>query len=222
MKKYHFLYETTNTINGKIYRGKHSTTNLQDGYLGSGVAFSRAVQKYGRGAFVRQIVKWFDDEKSLDLAEREWITPEFVILKTNYNLVPGGQGGAAPFNLMSKEAKSERAKAAAKTKALNMTPEWRKSHGEKCLAWQLDEEIKKAAYEKHSATMKGRTKQTHESIVQQLETRKRNHAAKMAKQISGLLNTRKSVREVIAEMSGKTSASTVRRLARKIYEESSH
>lgn len=223
--KFHFLYETTNTINGKIYRGKHSTSNLEDGYLGSGVAFSFAIKKYGREVFERRIVGWFPDETALDIAEREWITPEFVTLKTNYNLIPGGQGGAAPFNLMTDEARSARSKAAAKTKVANMTPEWRKSHGAKSLAWQQDEEMKKAAYEKHSAKMKGRTKETHESIVRQLAARKENHAVKMAKlkdQIRDLLNNGKSVRDAVTEMSGLTSSSTVRRLARKIYDETSH
>lgn len=223
--KFHFLYETTNTINGKIYRGKHSTSNLEDGYIGSGIAFSFAVKKYGHECFTRRVVQWFDDEVSLDLAEREWITPEFVALKTNYNLVPGGQGGAAPFSLMTAEARSERSKAAAKTKVANMTPEWRVEHGKKSLAWQQDEEIKKAAYEKHSAKMKGRTKETHESIVRQLAARKENHAVKMAKlkdQIRDLLNNGKSVRDAVTEMSGLTSSSTVRRLARKIYDETSH
>ena len=222
--KYHFLYETTNSVNGKVYRGKHSTVNLTDGYLGSGVAFSSAVKKYGREVFTRQIVEWFPDEISLNLAEHEWITPEFVKLKTNYNLVPGGQGGAAPFSLMTSEARSKRAQAAAKTKAANMTAEWRKSHGEKSLAWQQDEMVKKAVYEKHSMKMKGRTKETHESIVHQLEVRKKNHIVKMAKlqdQVQELLNKKKSLREVVSEMAEVASASTVYRLARKIYDKTS-
>lgn len=73
--------------------------------------------------------------------------------------------------------------------------------------------------------MKGRTKETHESIVRQLAARKENHAVKMAKlkdQIRDLLNNGKSVRDAVTEMSGLTSSSTVRRLARKIYDETSH
>jgi len=33
-KKYHFIYKTTNLLNGKYYYGMHSTDNLEDGYVG--------------------------------------------------------------------------------------------------------------------------------------------------------------------------------------------
>lgn len=72
--------------------------------------------------------------------------------------------------------------------------------------------------------MKGRTKETHESIVRQLATRKINHTVKMSKlqdQVRDLLNKGKSVRETVYEMSETTSASTVYRLVRKIYDETS-
>ena len=32
--KYHYLYKITNTINYKYYYGMHSTSDLDDGYLG--------------------------------------------------------------------------------------------------------------------------------------------------------------------------------------------
>ena len=49
--KYSFIYKTTNLINGKIYIGQHTTDNINDRYLGSGVYFLRAVKKYGKKNF---------------------------------------------------------------------------------------------------------------------------------------------------------------------------
>ena len=51
MKRYNFVYITTNIVNGKQYVGSHGTNNLNDGYLGSGQALHLAFEKYGKGNF---------------------------------------------------------------------------------------------------------------------------------------------------------------------------
>lgn len=40
--RYHYIYLITNDINGKYYKGVHSTFDLHDGYLGSGTNLKRA------------------------------------------------------------------------------------------------------------------------------------------------------------------------------------
>ena len=53
---YHYLYKITNTTNGKIYLGIHSTDNLDDGYFGSGTAFKKAITKYGKDNFIKDVL----------------------------------------------------------------------------------------------------------------------------------------------------------------------
>ena len=55
MKKYYFTYKITNLLNGRFYLGMHSTEDLDDGYLGSGVAIQRAVRKYGKENFSKEV-----------------------------------------------------------------------------------------------------------------------------------------------------------------------
>jgi len=89
------VYETTNNINGKKYIGYHKTTNLNDGYLGSGKILHYAIKKYGRGAFSRRILNFFDDTKSALAYEKKLITEEIIKEQLYYNIMPGGTGGDA-------------------------------------------------------------------------------------------------------------------------------
>lgn len=42
---YYWIYKITNLLNGKMYIGQHTTDNLDDGYMGSGIHIERAVKK---------------------------------------------------------------------------------------------------------------------------------------------------------------------------------
>ena len=55
---YHIVYLTTNLVNSKIYVGVHSTYNLDDYYLGSGIAIKKSIKKYSRDSFKRQILHY--------------------------------------------------------------------------------------------------------------------------------------------------------------------
>ena len=50
---FHYVYEITNKINGKKYIGKHSTNNLNDKYMGSGVAISEAIKNMELKIFLK-------------------------------------------------------------------------------------------------------------------------------------------------------------------------
>jgi hypothetical protein len=91
---FYTIYLTTNKINGKKYIGKHVTDNLQDSYLGSGLAINSAFKKYGRENFQKQILYILDSEEEMNLKEAELVTLDIVQSTEYYNCAIGGHGGA--------------------------------------------------------------------------------------------------------------------------------
>jgi group I intron endonuclease len=89
---HHFVYETTNLINNKKYIGKHSTTNIDDGYLGSGKILLQAISKYGRKNFKRKILFKAKNESQAYAYEEKLITVGIVNNTMYYNLIIGGEG----------------------------------------------------------------------------------------------------------------------------------
>jgi len=89
----HIVYETTNKINGKKYIGKHSTDDLDDGYLGSGSSLKSAINKYGKENFERVTLKEFNTEQEAYEYEEELVTMDIVTNDVYYNLMGGGDGG---------------------------------------------------------------------------------------------------------------------------------
>lgn len=93
---FYTVYKITNQITDMIYIGKHKTSNLDDGYLGSGLLIRRAINKYGVENFHKEILHVFDNEADMNAKEAELVTEEFVLQETNYNLCVGGKGGWDP------------------------------------------------------------------------------------------------------------------------------
>ena len=91
MKRYNYIYKITNNINGKIYIGKHSTDKLNDYYIGSGVLFRKAIQKYGRENFTKEYLAFCDSEEKLNWLERFYIK-KYNAKECGYNLSDGGEG----------------------------------------------------------------------------------------------------------------------------------
>ena len=67
---YGFIYEWTNMLNGKKYIGSHAGT-IDDGYIGSGKVFQRAIKKHGIKNFTRAIIEYVEVEDRQYLLERE-------------------------------------------------------------------------------------------------------------------------------------------------------
>lgn len=89
----YILYRTVCLVNQKFYIGKHQTENLDDGYLGSGIRLQRAIEKYGRDSFVREILGIYSSAEELNAAEKAAVTEEVLMDPNCYNLATGGQGG---------------------------------------------------------------------------------------------------------------------------------
>lgn len=99
-RKYHYLYKITNLVNNKYYYGIHSTDNLEDGYMGSGVRLKAAYAKYGIFNFRKEIISFYENRKELLDAERDIVNESLLTDKNCYNIAIGGKG---QFCFKSKE-----------------------------------------------------------------------------------------------------------------------
>jgi hypothetical protein len=73
--------------------GKHATSNIDDGYIGSGNLLLRAVRKYGRDAFKIEHLAFCGSMEELNVLEQQIVTKELVEDPMCFNLKLGGAGG---------------------------------------------------------------------------------------------------------------------------------
>ena len=108
-RKYNYVYIIENDINDKIYIGVHKTDNLDDGYMGSGLALQRAYKKYGTEHFKKTIISFHDTYKEALEEENRIVDKDFVLREDTYNLHIGGfhwEGGSKSlFEKMSNAQK---------------------------------------------------------------------------------------------------------------------
>lgn len=90
----YIIYKITNTKNQKVYIGKHQTLNLNDSYFGSGIALEKAIKKYGKKWFTKEVLFIFDNEFEMNEKEREIVNEQFISTNQTYNLGVGGEGGS--------------------------------------------------------------------------------------------------------------------------------
>lgn len=90
---YYFVYKTTNKLNDKYYIGQHRTECIDDGYLGSGKVFRKALKKYGKDNFYREILEFADSPETLNELEKKYITIDDIQSDNCYNQMSGGKNG---------------------------------------------------------------------------------------------------------------------------------
>jgi hypothetical protein len=88
---FNYLYKITNVLDSKYYYGIHSTNNLDDNYFGSGVHLNRAIKKYGKENFIKEIIEFTEDRNSLLDLEKKYITESVVQDPNTYNVSLGGK-----------------------------------------------------------------------------------------------------------------------------------
>jgi len=86
--------------------GLHQTTNLADGYLGSGTKLKKDIKKFGKDAFSKEILEFFKTEDAMIFKEEELVTRSFIKENNVYNIMPGGKYGSAKRNGLSFEGKT--------------------------------------------------------------------------------------------------------------------
>lgn len=92
----HYVYKTINDINGKFYIGVHQSKDIEnDPYYGSGRNLKRAIKKYGKKNFHREILFEFDTSEEAYKKEIEIVNCDFLKEYDGqiYNISPGGYGG---------------------------------------------------------------------------------------------------------------------------------
>jgi len=129
---YYTIYQTTNKSNGKTYIGSHKTTNLDDGYLGSGKYLLRAIEKQGRDKFKKEILHVFNNPKDMYDMEADLVNENFLTDTNTYNLKVGGFGGfdyineSGINNTKRTKSVSDLSAAHIRNKELNEDPEFKK------------------------------------------------------------------------------------------------
>lgn len=122
--KYYFIYKTTNILNGKYYYGMHCTSNLDDGYLGSGKRLRYSINKYGEENHKREILEFLPDRKTLALREREIVNLNEIAKNDCMNLIIGGEGGGG-FSIEQQRKNAIKSNISQKILKLQ-NPEWYK------------------------------------------------------------------------------------------------
>jgi group I intron endonuclease len=83
------IYKVTNLLNNMIYVGQD--TKNRDSYYGSGLLIKRAITKYGKENFKREILEYCSTKEELNNREVFWIR-ELKAKEIGYNICGGGQG----------------------------------------------------------------------------------------------------------------------------------
>lgn len=155
---FYYIYKITNITNQKYYIGAHKTTNIEDNYFGSGVGLKRAIKKYGKENFTKEIICFCEDENDMYFREKELV----ILNENSYNMTKGGKGGFSHIdssgdNNIMRKSKEAREKVSIAIKKIRNDPSRKE---------QLDS-ISKKNLEKAVLKNTGKKRPEHSSLMKQ-------------------------------------------------------
>lgn len=209
MEYQYTVYKTINNLDGMFYIGVHKTKNPNDMYFGSGLWLKRAIRKYGKKNFTKNILFIFTNPEEAYLKEIELLTQELINSQSCYNMREGGHGG---WTECSREQSSKRLKELwndpvwklreierrkiSSTNSFNdpeydhpfkknKTEEWRQEARIRNLGKQLSEETRK----KISDSLKGRPSKGYKHSE---ETKEKMRLTRQKKKVNGYKHSEKT------------------------------
>jgi len=162
-----YIYKITNLINKKIYIGK-SQLDISENpeYYGSGKIIKRAIKKYGKENFTKDIICETFNIDNLNKLEKSYIYIfKSIFGEMCYNIAEGGQGGNSLRYYTEEQMKEFRNKMSEITSGEN-NPFFNKTHSDKTkklcgiqnignknkLGYKMSEESKKKLSELKTGT----------------------------------------------------------------------
>jgi group I intron endonuclease len=151
------IYKTTNLINNKIYVGKYQGDRTD--YIGSGTYLKRAIKKYGKENFKREILEYCETSELLCEREKFWIKELNSMVPNGYNVCRGGQGGTGGdrfTNNPNKEQIRKRMSDRNKGKKWPKSDKWREWNSKRLMNNKYSKGCKRSIEykEKHSKLLK--------------------------------------------------------------------
>jgi len=150
-----FNYIITNDVNNKQYVGAHSTNNINDNYMGSGLLIGRAKKKYGKENFTKEILCYTKTTKEAYENEVHLIKEYNTLVPNGYNISPtGGLGFVGQFSEETKAKMREAVIGKPKSEEHKQNMKGPKSEEHK-------QNMRKPKSEEHKQNMKGPKSEEH-------------------------------------------------------------
>ena len=77
-EKFHFIYKITRKFDNKYYIGMHSTYNIEDGYMGSGILIKESIKEFGVDNHNKEILVFCNSREELEKKEKEIVNNKLL------------------------------------------------------------------------------------------------------------------------------------------------